>query len=1055
MLKRLLTLAALGAVFSFPALGQTVADPGFETPAQGQGILAYRPAGSTWAFTGSAGLSGNDSGMSVYGPAAPQGAQVAFLQNSAHISQTIPAWPAGSYQVAFRAIQRQNWPSPGGSHQTISVLLDGHAVSTVTPAGTTYQLYHSAVFPVAAGDHTLAFSTAAIAGADNTGFLDAVEVISAASITSRVTSTATVTSSGKMIAFSFAALADGKPVVPSQILAPPSITINGQALGQLGAQWLTGYHPVALLAVPGGYQIRPGAVVQITSPVAWAYAGVDAVGGLDAAPVENRAGKPMTDVAHKLRIGVNNNQLPTSSNLGFYWPFVNIAPRVGWPPKNRGPIGNPPVSLQLSNNGMSNGIDGTCYPGIAGLWLVMWDVVDPKSDVQFSLATATPNLCSITERVDLQRKPADGIGCCRAFDVQPVPGAPSANFDVSLSYVDTQWAGTAHYSKLWVVQPGDWDLKDGAAVLDRSDPLALSRLYIDRIGQGVGSLRWVDSTITGGNPVSAPYPELLPSVTDENWGDLAFRQEIRGYTAAGPVDVAATPYLYSPFFRQPEQQFKGVLGTETHTPPAPGTREVWTITDAPLMAGLEITAGTEVCRIISGSGTSWTVVRGSNGTTPTAHAAGPVSISGRRPIRDVLDASGGIKGGLTVQLTLSTPHGRTTGNTFGCGGGGWPTITFTDGATWNPQNTVRACYVNGPNTFIMSIGSTAAGGVPDRVYPLDPNAQQWDYRVNGGIPVEAAAIATGKFPHADLHVNVPLDAVDDMVYEIARRVLANFPAGRRVYVEYSNEPWNWSFTGFYYHTSIMTLAVPDGTFQLRHYAHRAGQVHQIFRSVFAAAGRAGEVRGLLNCQMGSGSSQMTPYLDYGHAHGTPFDDVAIAPYWHFEDTTLNRQAAAALDDDQLVDVIGADQRTNPKYHAVWIKDAHAAIDAYNTAHGEAVKLYGYEGGIEFATQWDEKRNHDLIYNPVWYFVEMDWLAWCQQSRLERLNVYSLAQWWNPHGWGGYHTSQQRHSRGDGLNGAKDNRAVKAKTKPSNVNHDSQVDSVRGQAWLDWLGTITP
>jgi len=1041
------------------AIGQTITDPGFEVPTQGAGKWVYRPAGSAWSFTGSAGLSGNKSGFTGGNPAAPQGGQVALLQRSAQVAQTVARWPAGVYQISFSAAQRWNWPT-GGSHQDLQVLVDGVVVSTITPTGAAYQTYHTATFPVAAGDHTLAL-VGTNTSADNTAFVDAVTITAASSIVPAVTAAAHVASSGKMIGFTFRAMDGGAPVIPTQILTPPTITVNGQPLGSLGTQWSTGYHPVVLMGTPGNYQIRPGALVQITAPLAWAYAGTGPAQALDSATAENRAGKPILateTLPRTLRIGVNNNQAPTSSGLGFYFPFRNLKYRAGWPPGNRGRWGAPPVYQPIDYHAAANGVDGTQYPGVAGLWLVMWDATNPATPVRWSISTSTPDLCTVTERADLARAPPDGIGMCRVFDVEPIENAPSAGFNVSLSYADPAWNGTPAYSNLWVCQPGDWDLANGQVVLDRSDPMALSRIYQDRVGSGVGSLRWVDSTICGGNPASCPYPEFLPRISDENWGDLSFYREIRGYVSAGPVDVAATPYIYSPFYTQPGQSYTATLGTAVTTTPAAGTRETWTITDgasAPLMAGLELAADGEVCRVISGSGSAWTVTRGSNGTKPTTHPAGQVTVSGRRSVRDVLSALGGMPKGLVVQLTTQTPHGRTTGNAFSFNGSGWPTMTFTDGSTWNMQGFGRQCYVTGPNTCFLAVGSSKAGGVPVQVYPLDPNRQQWDYRSYGGIPIEAAAIATGRFPKADLHVNVPLDAVDDMVWEIARRVLANFPAGRKVYVEYANEPWNWAFTGFYYHSAVMSLCVPDKPYQLAHYAWRAGQVHAIFRAVFAAAGRGAEIQGLVNCQMGSGPTQVTPYLEHGLKLGTPFDAVAVAPYWSLEDTPYNKQVAAALDDEQLIDVVMADQRTNPRGNNASMNSVTSAVAAFNTSKNQAVKLIGYEGGIEFAIPGDEPRNHDLIYNPNWYFAELDWIAWCQQSGLERLHIYSHAMWWNPHGWGGYHTPQQTHSRGDGLNGAAKNTAWTLRGRTTVFNQDLHVDAVRPQAWLDWLGTLAP
>src|SRR5262249_29624442 len=62
-----------------------VSDAGFEAPAVGTGSFGsfqYDPAGTPWAYTGQAGVSGNGSGFTAGNPAAPEGTQVGFLQGT-------------------------------------------------------------------------------------------------------------------------------------------------------------------------------------------------------------------------------------------------------------------------------------------------------------------------------------------------------------------------------------------------------------------------------------------------------------------------------------------------------------------------------------------------------------------------------------------------------------------------------------------------------------------------------------------------------------------------------------------------------------------------------------------------------------------------------------------------------------------------------------------------------------------------------------------------------------------------------------------------------------
>jgi hypothetical protein len=170
-MKRLLVTLCL---LTCRASAQSITDPGFEQPAQAAGGYAYRPAGAAWSFAGGAGLAANDSPFTTGNPAAPQGGQAAFLQGAASFTQSVPDWAAGRYFVSFIAAQRA-----GGGLQDVQVLIDGAAVGTVTPGGTTYLSYLAGPFGAAAGEHTITFQALNSAGGDNTLLVDSVSVLAA------------------------------------------------------------------------------------------------------------------------------------------------------------------------------------------------------------------------------------------------------------------------------------------------------------------------------------------------------------------------------------------------------------------------------------------------------------------------------------------------------------------------------------------------------------------------------------------------------------------------------------------------------------------------------------------------------------------------------------------------------------------------------------------------------------------------------------------------------------------------------------------------------------
>jgi hypothetical protein len=158
---------------SYTAITQPF-DPSFETPTLGIGFGAYtfHPTGSPWTFSGGAGVAGFDSGFTSGNPYAPQGDQVAFLQDNGIISQSVN-FAAGSYVLNFDAAQRANWQA---SFQTVGVYVDHTWVGTIQPSSTNYLSYSSRSFSVAAGNHLIEFIGFDPNGGDNTAFLDEVSI---------------------------------------------------------------------------------------------------------------------------------------------------------------------------------------------------------------------------------------------------------------------------------------------------------------------------------------------------------------------------------------------------------------------------------------------------------------------------------------------------------------------------------------------------------------------------------------------------------------------------------------------------------------------------------------------------------------------------------------------------------------------------------------------------------------------------------------------------------------------------------------------------------------
>ena len=116
---------------------------GFESPDLPAGSFAYSPSitgSQPWAFTGTAGIASNGSEVTKQNPNAPDGTQVAFLQTTGNMTESVQL-DAGNYTLSFLAAQRAS----NSHNQVIEVKVDNEAATLVdadvTPTGTQYQAY--------------------------------------------------------------------------------------------------------------------------------------------------------------------------------------------------------------------------------------------------------------------------------------------------------------------------------------------------------------------------------------------------------------------------------------------------------------------------------------------------------------------------------------------------------------------------------------------------------------------------------------------------------------------------------------------------------------------------------------------------------------------------------------------------------------------------------------------------------------------------------------------------------------------------------------------------
>jgi alpha-L-rhamnosidase len=178
-------ISAIYSGVESPNSGEASATPspilnfGFETPRISN--YQYNVSGGSWIFSGGtgsgSGITGNNSAFTVDNSAAPEGTQVAFLQSTGTISQTLYGFlPGTNYTLTFSAAQRADSANQHGG-ESWNVKLDNTVVGSYNPgAGATSYTDYQAAFTASANVHTLSFVGTDLAGGDNTVFLDNVRI---------------------------------------------------------------------------------------------------------------------------------------------------------------------------------------------------------------------------------------------------------------------------------------------------------------------------------------------------------------------------------------------------------------------------------------------------------------------------------------------------------------------------------------------------------------------------------------------------------------------------------------------------------------------------------------------------------------------------------------------------------------------------------------------------------------------------------------------------------------------------------------------------------------
>jgi hypothetical protein len=262
------------------------------------------------------------------------------------------------------------------------------------------------------------------------------------------------------------------------------------------------------------------------------------------------------------------------------------------------------------------------------------------------------------------------------------------------------------------------------------------------------------------------------------------------------------------------------------------------------------------------------------------------------------------------------------------------------------------------------------------------------YSSAAGVPLEIMT-ALSNLQDAEPWFTMPTHASDADISAFAARVLATLEAGRRVYVEYSNEVWN---TGAAFHPQgsyvdeqaafwFPTTAAQDWfTARINYHGKRSAEVCQLWRSAFGAqADRVVCVLGAQAANSWTAEEALTCPLWVNHADNPQpgvscqargLDAVAIAPYfgsylgdpdWQTQVRTfsLNRLFSELSTGGEIVDPQPGDWNDPPPAGA--LAEAHGWMQSYAAqATALGYRLLAYEGGQHLAAIGSAAQDEQLV-----------------------------------------------------------------------------------------------
>jgi len=219
---------------------------------------------------------------------------------------------------------------------------------------------------------------------------------------------------------------------------------------------------------------------------------------------------------------------------------------------------------------------------------------------------------------------------------------------------------------------------------------------------------------------------------------------------------------------------------------------------------------------------------------------------------------------------------------------------------------------------------------------------------------------------ADAWFNMPHMADDTFVRNFATYVRDHLEPGRKAYVEWSNEIWNfgWGFEASQWVMGQTRLPQNAGLDNWQVAGREAKRDLDIWSDVFS-----GQTNRLVRVAAGWAANDWVTNRVVESMAGS-FDAIAIAPYFSPNDDQRGSYTAATT-----VDTILADTRAAVAESVGWVRNHQNLANTWGTTLGRDIKLLAYEGGPHMDGRGGPYQNafYAAVNDPRMGDIERDYL----------------------------------------------------------------------------------